>query len=105
MEEKIRRLLGEKGTHKSQENLKAILLNISLKSLKRSPRDLSGELKETSTWDGLIEGNIFNGTGMSGVHFADTWMDAKGSFYRIYNNSGRFSLTDGFQVDMNNYFL
>ena len=54
MEEKIRRLLGEKGTHKSQENLKAILLNISLKSLKRSPRDLSGELKETSTWDSMI---------------------------------------------------
>ena len=54
MEEKIRRLLGEKGTHKSQENLKAILLNISLKSLKRSPRDLSGELKETSTWEVML---------------------------------------------------
>lgn len=48
------RFLREKGTHKSQENLKAILLNISLKSLKRSPRDLSGELKETSTWEVML---------------------------------------------------
>ena len=45
------RKLREKGTHKSQENLKAILLNISWKSLMRSPRDLLGEVKETQTWE------------------------------------------------------
>ena len=62
------------------------------------------DIKEGTKY-GLIEGNIFDGTGMSGVHFADTWMDAKGSFYRIYNNSGTYSLTDGFQVHMKNFCL
>ena len=62
------------------------------------------DIKEGTKY-GLIEGNIFDGTGMTGENNADSWVDMKGSYYRIYNNSGTKSLTDGFQVDKYKYFF
>ena len=55
------------------------------------------DIKEGTKY-GLVEGNTFDGTGMKGENNADSWVDIKGSNYRIVNNIGKYSLTDGFQV-------
>jgi Right handed beta helix region len=55
------------------------------------------DIKEGTT-GGLIQGNHFDGTGMSGANYADSWIDVKGNGYTIEDNVGVDSLTDGFQV-------
>ncbi len=55
------------------------------------------DIKE-ATRGHLISGNYFNGFGMSGIHFADSWIDCKGNNNLIINNIGNYSLLDGFQV-------
>jgi hypothetical protein len=48
------------------------------------------DVKE-GTQGGLISGNTFNGTGISGANSADSWIDVKGFNYRIENNTGTFA--------------
>jgi hypothetical protein len=60
------------------------------------------DVKE-GTVDGLISGNTFDGRGISGQHFADSWVDVKGSHYLLQDNVGSFvagtgTLTDGYQT-------
>jgi len=55
------------------------------------------DIKEGTT-GGLVRGNVFDGTGMSGANYADSWMDVKGNGWRIEDNSGYDARRDGFQV-------
>ena len=55
------------------------------------------DIKEGTT-GGLVRGNVFDGTGMSGANYADSWMDVKGNGWRIEGNTGVDALQDGFQV-------
>ncbi|WP_435747512.1 discoidin domain-containing protein [Microbacterium sp. PMB16] len=48
------------------------------------------DVKE-GTQSGVIRGNQFNGTGISGENSADSWIDVKGNGYLIEGNSGTFS--------------
>ncbi|MGH3714543.1 MAG: carbohydrate-binding protein [Micromonosporaceae bacterium] len=48
------------------------------------------DIKE-GTQDGVIRGNTFNGTGLSGQNSADSWVDAKGNNYLLENNTGTFA--------------
>ncbi|ALO13013.1 Glycosyltransferase [Streptomyces venezuelae] len=48
------------------------------------------DIKE-GTADGVIRGNTFDGTGISGQNSADSWVDAKGTGYLIENNTGKFA--------------
>jgi hypothetical protein len=48
------------------------------------------DVKE-GTQGGLIRGNTFDGTGISGANSADSWVDVKGFGYRIENNTGTFA--------------
>ncbi|MFB8079395.1 discoidin domain-containing protein [Streptomyces sp. NPDC056013] len=48
------------------------------------------DIKE-GTHDGVIRGNTFDGTGISGANSADSWVDAKGVGYLIEDNTGTFS--------------
>ncbi|MFK4084811.1 discoidin domain-containing protein [Kribbella sp. NPDC020789] len=48
------------------------------------------DVKEGTT-GGVIRGNTFNGTGISGENSADSWVDVKGIGYLIENNTGTFS--------------
>lgn len=57
----------------------------------------AADLKEGST-GGEIRDNIFDGTGMSGENYADSWIDAKGNDYIISGNKGTNALLDGFQT-------
>ena len=55
--------------------------------------DVRGEhidVKE-GTRDGLIAGNTFDGQGISGEHFADSWVDLKGNGYQFEDNTGTFT--------------
>jgi len=59
------------------------------------------DVKEGST-GGIIRGNDFNSTGITGANSGDSWMDVKGNGYLIENNTG-FNptgsvLKDGYQV-------
>jgi hypothetical protein len=54
------------------------------------------DIKEGTT-GGLISGNVFDGTGMSGS-WADSWIDLKGNGWVVQNNHGSNALQDGFQV-------
>jgi hypothetical protein len=45
------------------------------------------DIKEGTT-GGELSGNTFDGTGMSGEHSADSWVDVKGNGYKISNNVG-----------------
>jgi F5/8 type C domain len=59
------------------------------------------DVKE-GTVDGVVSGNTFDGRGISGENFADSWIDVKGSGYTLSGNHGSYSgatvLTDGYQV-------
>ncbi|MFI6325582.1 discoidin domain-containing protein [Nonomuraea sp. NPDC050556] len=48
------------------------------------------DVKE-GTFGGLIQGNTFNGTGISGENSADSWIDVKGINYVIDGNIGTFA--------------
>ncbi len=55
------------------------------------------DIKE-ATSENIIDGNYFDGIGMSGEHFGDSWVDVKGHKNIISNNRGSHSILDGFQV-------
>jgi hypothetical protein len=60
------------------------------------------DIKE-GTVGGLVSGNRFDGRGISGQHFADSWVDVKGNGYLLTGNVGTFvagtgTLADGYQV-------
>ncbi|MFD7325772.1 discoidin domain-containing protein [Streptomyces sp. NPDC059875] len=48
------------------------------------------DIKE-GTSNGVIRGNTFDGTGITGQNSADSWVDAKGTGYLIETNTGTFS--------------
>ena len=48
------------------------------------------DVKE-GTFDGVIRGNTFDGTGISGQNSADSWVDVKGVGYLIEGNTGTFA--------------
>jgi hypothetical protein len=57
------------------------------------------DIKEGAT-GGLASGNTFDGRGISGQHYADSWIDAKGNNYLFQGNVGTFvagigTLADG----------
>lgn len=52
------------------------------------------DIKEGTT-GGLLEGNTFDGSALSG---ADSWVDVKGNNWLIKGNTGSKSTTDGFQT-------
>lgn len=56
------------------------------------------DVKEGTT-GGLIEGNVFDGSMLSG---ADSWVDVKGNTYTVRNNTGANSPKDGFQTHVIN---
>lgn len=55
------------------------------------------DVKEGSS-GGLIEGNSFDGSRISGANYADSWMDVKGNGYIVRRNTGMNSPMDGFQT-------
>ncbi|WP_394851173.1 hypothetical protein [Pendulispora rubella] len=55
------------------------------------------DIKEGTT-GGRIEGNTFDGNGMTGENYADSWIDVKGNGYLLKNNTGSDALLDGFQL-------
>ncbi|MFS8071168.1 MAG: coagulation factor 5/8 type domain-containing protein, partial [Byssovorax sp.] len=55
------------------------------------------DIKEGTTGT-LVQGNTFDGAGMSGDNYADSWMDVKGNNARITGNTGTNALKDGFQT-------
>lgn len=48
------------------------------------------DIKEGTT-GGVIRGNTFDGTGITGENSADSWVDAKGTGYLIEDNTGTFA--------------
>lgn len=61
------------------------------------------DIKEGTT-GGLISGNRFDAKGIQGANSADSWIDVKGNYYIIENNTGHNSqpsaLLDGYQVNV-----
>lgn len=61
------------------------------------------DIKEGTT-GGLISGNTFDAKGIQGANSADSWIDVKGNYYIIENNTGHNSqpsaLLDGYQVNV-----
>ena len=60
------------------------------------------DVKEGTT-GGTISGNMFDGVGISGANYADSWVDVKGNNYTISGNignntAGLGALLDGFQT-------
>jgi hypothetical protein len=55
------------------------------------------DVKEGTT-GGEVRGNTFNGDGISGANFADSWMDVKGNGYIVAESTGMGSPNDGFQT-------
>lgn len=57
------------------------------------------DIKEGTSY-GVIKGNTFDGTGMTGS-FADSWVDIKGNHWIIIDNIGKNGKEDGFQAHGN----
>jgi hypothetical protein len=55
------------------------------------------DVKEGTT-AGVISGNTLDGAGLTGEHYADSWIDLKGNGYLVAENIGTRSLLDGFQT-------
>ncbi|GAB4815908.1 hypothetical protein N2152v2_002954 [Parachlorella kessleri] len=55
------------------------------------------DVKE-NTQHGLIEGNTFDGSGLTDANFADSWVDIKGNNWTIRGNVGTHTIGDGFQT-------
>ncbi|GHF63050.1 hypothetical protein GCM10018790_46090 [Kitasatospora xanthocidica] len=55
------------------------------------------DLKEGTT-GGLVSGNSFDGDGLTGRNYDDSWVDVKGNGYVIENNTGKRTTDDGFQT-------
>ncbi|RKT54912.1 cellulose binding domain-containing protein [Saccharothrix australiensis] len=53
------------------------------------------DVKE-GTSDGVIRGNTFDGSGISGQNSADSWIDVKGVRYAIEDNTGTFAAPGAF---------
>jgi hypothetical protein len=53
------------------------------------------DIKEGTSY-GVIKGNTFDGTGMTGS-FADSWIDMKGNYWKVTDNVGKNGKQDGFQ--------
>jgi hypothetical protein len=58
------------------------------------------DIKEGTT-GGTVSFNAFNGTGLNGVNYADSWIDVKGNHYNIFCNTGANTIADGFQTHIN----
>jgi hypothetical protein len=56
-------------------------------------------IKEGTT-GGTLSNNSFDGTGMSGVNYADSWVDLKGNAWSVSGNRGVRAPLDGFQTDV-----
>lgn len=60
------------------------------------------DIKEGTT-GGIIRGNTFEAQGITGANSADSWIDVKGNYYLIENNTGNNNqpsvLLDGHQVN------
>ncbi|MGA4848233.1 right-handed parallel beta-helix repeat-containing protein [Streptomyces sp. G5(2025)] len=62
--------------------------------------DVGGEaidLKEGTT-GGRVSGNTFDGRGLTGNHYDDSWVDVKGNNYVIENNTGKNTLNNGYET-------
>ncbi|MGW7680224.1 cellulase family glycosylhydrolase [Kribbella sp. NPDC054772] len=62
--------------------------------------DVGGEavdLKEGTT-GGLVSGNSFDGRGLTGANFDDSWIDVKGNNYVIENNTGKNTTNNGYET-------
>ncbi|OON74673.1 right-handed parallel beta-helix repeat-containing protein [Streptomyces tsukubensis] len=62
--------------------------------------DVRGEavdLKEGTT-GGRVAGNTFDGRGLTGNNYDDSWVDVKGNGYVIEGNTGRNTTNNGFEV-------
>ncbi|MFJ8665933.1 right-handed parallel beta-helix repeat-containing protein [Streptomyces sp. NPDC093600] len=62
--------------------------------------DVGGEavdIKEGTTGARII-GNTFDGRGLTGAHFDDSWVDVKGNNVLVENNTGRNTTNNGFET-------
>ncbi|MFF0344392.1 right-handed parallel beta-helix repeat-containing protein [Kribbella sp. NPDC004875] len=62
--------------------------------------DVGGEavdLKEGTT-GGLVSGNSFDGRGLTGANFDDSWVDVKGNDYVLENNIGKNTTNNGYET-------
>jgi hypothetical protein len=57
----------------------------------------SVDIKEGTT-GGTLSNNTFDGAGMSGTNYADSWVDLKGNGWVVSGNHGVNALVDGFQT-------
>lgn len=62
--------------------------------------DVGGEnidIKEGTTGARIV-GNTFDGNGLTGAHYDDSWVDVKGNNVLVENNTGRNTTNDGYQT-------
>jgi len=59
------------------------------------------DIKE-GTQGGEIRGNTFDGTGLLGANFEDSWVSVNGSGYLFAENTGTTAPKDGFQIRSSN---
>ncbi|THC48889.1 right-handed parallel beta-helix repeat-containing protein [Streptomyces sp. A1499] len=55
------------------------------------------DIKEGTT-GGTVSGNTFDGEGLTGVHYDDSWIDVKGNGYVIENNTGKNTTNNGYET-------
>lgn len=55
------------------------------------------DIKEGTT-GGVISGNTFDGSGLTGANYDDSWVDIKGNGYSVTGNRGSRTTNDGFQT-------
>ncbi|MFJ9418443.1 right-handed parallel beta-helix repeat-containing protein [Streptomyces sp. NPDC101227] len=55
------------------------------------------DIKEGTT-GAKISGNTFDGSGLTGAHFDDSWVDIKGNKVVVENNTGKHTTNDGYET-------
>ena len=57
----------------------------------------SVDIKEGTTGAQIV-GNTFDGSGLTGVNYDDSWVDVKGDNVLVQDNTGRNTTNDGYQT-------
>jgi len=55
------------------------------------------DVKEGTTGTKIV-GNTFDGNGLTGANYDDSWVDVKGNKVRVEKNTGKHTTNDGFEV-------
>lgn len=85
----------EEGVHFRRSTTDSAIIGSTIRDIGLgNPFGPNIKAEHIDTKEGTVD-NVFDGTGLAGQNSADSWVDVKGSFYRVIANVGTYTATPG----------